>query len=112
MEIRNCSIQMNITRSGSPLSQIAEQTVTGLIPGTYKVFIFDWERDGSVASTPSYVGHVNVTGPEPAVFTTSSPPTKTTGRRIQQEPSRWTIEIATIATILWCYLSVILSIVR
>ena len=61
MEIRNSSIQMNIMRSGSPLSQIAEQTVTDLIPGSYEVFIFDWERDGSVASTPSYVGHVNVT---------------------------------------------------
>ena len=77
VKIRNSSIQMNIARSGSPLSQIAEQTMTGLTPGSYKVFIFDWERNGSVASTPSYMGHVNVT--EPAVFTTT---TKTTGRRI------------------------------
>ena len=71
MEIRNSSIQRNITRSGSPLSRIAEQTVTGLTLGRYDVFIFDWERDGSVASTPSYVGHVNVTGPEPDLL----PPT-------------------------------------
>ena len=61
VEIRNPSIQMNITRSGSPLSQIAEQTVTGLTPSSYEVFIFDWERDGSVASTPSYVGNATVT---------------------------------------------------
>ena len=100
------SFFINVTRNSS--SQ-AEQTLTGLTPGSYEVLIFDWERDGSVASTPSYVGHVNVT--EPAVFTTSTLPTKITGRRIQQEPSRWTIEIVTTATILWCYLSVILSIV-
>ena len=75
VEIRNSSIQMNITRSGSPLSQIAEQTVTGLSPGSYEVHIFDWERDGSVASTPSYVGHVNVTGHEPELLS-SVPPTK------------------------------------
>ena len=61
VEIRNSSIQMNIMRSGSPLSHTAEQTVTGLTPGSYEVFIFDWERDGSLSSTPSYVGHVNVT---------------------------------------------------
>ena len=76
VEIGNYSIQMNITRSGRPLSQIAEQTVTGLTLGRYEVFIFDWERDGSVASTPSYVGHVNVTAD---TSTTSVPPT-TTGR--------------------------------
>ena len=67
---------MNILRSGSPLSHIAEQIVTDLTLGSYEVFIFDWERDGSVASTPSYVGyvnvklsyvgHVNVTEPEPS----------------------------------------------
>ena len=73
VEIRNPSIQMNITRSGSPLSQIAEQTVTGLTPSSYEVFIFDWERDGSVASTPSYVGHVNVT--EQPDLLSSVPPT-------------------------------------
>ena len=72
VEIRNSSIQMNIMRSGSPLSHTAEQTVTGLTPGSYEVFIFDWERDGSLSSTPSYVGHVNVTELEPAVFTTST----------------------------------------
>ena len=82
MEIRNSFIQVYITRSGNPLSQTAEQTVPALNPGSYEVLIFDWERDGSVASTPSYVGHVNITSPEPAVFTTSAPPTKTTGRRI------------------------------
>ena len=65
---------MNIMRSGSPLSQIAERTVTGLTPGSYEVFIFDWERDGSVASTPSYVGHVTVTPLEPTVFTSTKTP--------------------------------------
>ena len=73
MEIKNSCIQMNITRSGRPLLQIAEQTVTGLTLGRYKVFIFDWERDGSVASTPSYVGHVNVTGLEPDLLNSVSP---------------------------------------
>ena len=94
MEIRNSSIDkitsfsINVTRSGSPLSHTAEQTVTGLILGRYEMLVFDWERDGSVASTPSYVGHVNVTEPAvfttstPPVFTASTPPTKTTGRRI------------------------------
>ena len=77
VEIRNSSIQRNITRSGSSQSHIAEQTVTGLIPGRYKVLIFDWERDGSVASVPSYMGNVNVT--EHTIFTTSFPQT-TTGR--------------------------------
>ena len=62
-----------ITRSGRPLSHIAKQTVTGLAPGSYKVFIFDWERDGSVPSTPSYVGHVNFTGPEPDLPSSVSP---------------------------------------
>ena len=84
VEIQNSSIQMNIMRSSSPQSQIAEQTVTGLTTGSYEVFIFDWERDGSVASTPSYVGnatvtpsyvgHVNVTEPEPDLLS-SVPPT-------------------------------------
>ena len=73
-------------RSGSPLSQIAEQTVTGLTTGSYEVFIFDWERDGSVASTPSYVGnatvtpsyvgHVNVTEPEPDLLSSVPPTTR------------------------------------
>ena len=71
VEIRTSSIQMNITRSGSPLSHTAEQTVTGLTPGSYEVFIFDWERDGSFASTPSYVGHVSLT--EHPTVTTSFP---------------------------------------
>ena len=78
MEIRNSSIQINIARSGSPLSQIAEQTMTGLTTGSYEVFIFDWERDGSVASMPLYMANVNVT--EHAIFTTSFPQTTTTGR--------------------------------
>ena len=78
MEIGNSSIQMNVTRSGSPLSNTAEQTVTGLTPGSYEVVIFDWESDGSLSPTPSYVGHVNVS--ETAVFPTSVPPTETTGR--------------------------------
>ena len=79
VEIRNSSIDklttflMNVTRSGNPLSHTAEQTVTGLIPGSYEVFIFDWERDGSVASTPSYVGHANIS--EPVTVNTSTTPT-------------------------------------
>ena len=32
VEIENSFIQMNITRSGRPLSHIAKQTVTGLAP--------------------------------------------------------------------------------
>ena len=74
MEIRNSSIQMNITRSGSPLSHTAEQTVIGLTPGSYEVRVFDWEGDGSLSSIPSYVGHVNVTEPEPDLLS-SVPPT-------------------------------------
>ena len=83
MEIGNSSIQMNITRSGSPLSNSAEQTVTGLTLGSYEVLIFDWERDGSLSPTPSYVGHVNVS--ETAVFPTSVPPTETTGRALYKQ---------------------------
>ena len=63
------------------LSHTAEQTVTGLAPGSYKVFIFDWERDGSFASTPSYVGHINVTGPEPDLLSSVSPTQCNTPRR-------------------------------
>ena len=50
------------------------------------MFIFDWERDGSVASTPSYVGnatvtpsyvgHVNVTEPEPDLLSSVPPTTR------------------------------------
>ena len=83
MEIGNSSIQMNITRSGSPLSNSAEQTVTGLTLGNYEVLIFDWERDGSLSPTPSYVGHVNVS--ETAVFPTSVSPTETTGRALYKQ---------------------------
>ena len=36
VEIRNSSIEMTITRSGSPLSHTAEQTVTGLAQGAIK----------------------------------------------------------------------------
>ena len=83
VEIRNSSTEkitsfsMNMTRSGNPLSHTAEQTVTGLAPGSYEAFIFDWERDGSLSSTPSYVGHVNVTAFDLEVdtSTTSAPPT-------------------------------------
>ena len=87
MEVRNSSTDnitnssMNITRNGSSQSHTAEATVTGLTPGSYKVRVFDLERDGSLSSTPSYVGHVNVTGlnHEVDTSTTSAPPT-TTGR--------------------------------
>ena len=85
VEIRNSSTEkitsfsMNMTRSGNPLSRTAEQTVTGLTLGSYKVLIFDWERNGSLSSTPSYVGHVNVTAFDLEVdtSTTSAPPTTT-----------------------------------
>ena len=74
VEIRNSSIQMiqNITRIDDSLSHTADQTVTGLAPGSYEVLIFDWERDGSFASTPSYTGHINVTAEVRSV-----PPTTT-----------------------------------
>ena len=83
LEIRNSSTEkitsfsMNMMRSGNPLSHTAEQTVTRLTPGSYEVLIFDWERDGSLSSTPSYVGHVNVTAFDHEVdtSTTSAPPT-------------------------------------
>ena len=74
VKIRNSSTEVNITRSGNT----AEQTVTGLTPGSYEVFIFDWERDGSLSSTPSYVG--NVTALDVDTSTTSAPPTTTTGK--------------------------------
>ena len=84
VEIRNSSIDeitsSSITKSGSPQSHIAEGTVTGLTPGSYEVLIFDWERDGSVASIPSYVGHVNVTE-STTVVTTTATLTNPTGRR-------------------------------
>ena len=103
MEIRNSSIQMNITRSGSPLSHIAEQTVTGLALGSYEVLIFDWERDGSLSPTPSYVGHVNVS--ETAVFPTSVPPTETTvtGRPLYKQIGCLNCKEVTLVThvLLW-----------
>ena len=83
VEIGNSSIQMNVTRSGRPLSNSAEQTVTGLTPGSYEVLIFDLESDGSFSPTPSNVGHVNVS--ETAVFPTSVPPTETTGRPLYKQ---------------------------
>ena len=84
MEITNISLNIteNITRSGSPLSQIAEQTVAGLAPGSYKVLIFDWESNDSFAFKPSYENHVIVTDTV-TVGTTSATPT-TKGRRIYQ----------------------------
>ena len=93
VEITNISlnITMNITRSGSPLSQIAEQTVSGLAPGSYEVLIFDMESDGSVHCTPSYVGHVIVSDNATLSTITSATPT-TKGR-----PA---LQIVTIVTIL------------
>ena len=82
---------MNITRSGDPQSHIAEQTMTGLAPGSYEVFIFDWESNDSVPSTPSYVGHAIVTDTATVSTVSATPITK--GRRIYQ--------IVTIVTILW-----------
>ena len=75
VKIQNFSINindtsMNISRSGDSQSQ----TVT-IAPGSYEVLIFDWEKNGSVASTPSYVGHVNVTD---IPITNSFSPTMTT----------------------------------
>ena len=37
--------------------------------------------DGSFASTPSYVGHINVTGPEPELLSSVSPTQHNTPRR-------------------------------
>ena len=73
VEISNSSVQININRNGDSQSHTPEQTVTVPAPERlYEVFIFDWERDGSVASSPSYVGHVNVSAPE---VLSSVPPT-------------------------------------
>ena len=69
----NSSVQININGNGDSQSHTPEQTVTVLAPERlYEVFIFDWERDGSVASSPSYVGQVNVSAPE---VLNSVPPT-------------------------------------
>jgi len=74
VEIGKTAIRINVPRlSGDPPLQTAEQTVIDITPGSYAVLIFDWERDGSFSSTPSYVDHVNVTGPD--VLTSSMPPT-------------------------------------
>ena len=114
VEIRNSSTEkitsfsMNMTRSGNPLSHTAEQTVTGLTLGSYEVFIFDWERDGSLSSTPSYVSHVNVTAFDLEVdtSTTSAPPTTTTSRIVAiatksiDNSYLYKLEIVTTATIL------------
>ena len=81
MKIRNSSTDkitissINITRSGSQQSRTAEQTMTGLTQGKYEVLIFDWESNGSLASTPSYEGNIRVN--KPASVTTSVSPTKT-----------------------------------
>ena len=64
---------MNISRSDDSQSQ----TVT-IAPGSYEVLIFDWEKNGSVASTPSYVGRVNVTDIPIINITNSFSPTMTT----------------------------------
>ena len=90
VEIRNSSVSdLNISRIGHPPSRTAKQDVTGLTLGSYKVFIFDWESDGSFASTPSYVSYANVTGiltinssalPMPTTVTEPDP-SPTTGRR-------------------------------
>ena len=86
VEIRNSSIQMNIMRSDNPLSYTAEQTIGGLTPGSYEVFVFDWESDDTFPSVPSYVGHVNVT--ERTISTTSFPQT-TTGRSMWLDSCSW-----------------------
>ena len=56
------NITRNITRSGNPLYHTVEETVNRLILGSYEVLIFDIERNGLVASTPSYVSNITVTG--------------------------------------------------
>ena len=73
MKISNSSVQININRNGDSQSHTPEQTVTVLASErSYEVLVFDWESDGSVASSPSYVGHVNVSAPE---VLSSVPPT-------------------------------------
>lgn len=69
---------MNISRSGDSQSQ----TVT-IVPGSYEVLIFDWEKNGSVASTPSYVGRVNVTD----ITNSFSPTMTTTVTRLYPSPT-------------------------
>ena len=56
--ITNIPIQVSITRSGN---HTAKEIVTGLAPGSYEVRIFDWEEDGSIATTSSHQDHVQVT---------------------------------------------------
>ena len=60
VEIGNSFIEMNITRNNDSLSHTAEQTATGLTPGSYEVRVFDWEKDGSLSFIPSYVGHATI----------------------------------------------------
>ena len=83
VKIRNSSVNIsdtsiNISRSGDSQSHTAEQTVTEIAPGGYEVLIFDWEKNGSVASTPSYEGHVSVTDIPIINITNSFAPTMTT----------------------------------
>ena len=89
MKIRNTAIQTNITRSGN---QTEEEIVTGLAPGSYKIQIFDWEEDGSIATTSSHQDHVQVTGMVDSSTPTSV--TTTAGRRVW----RCVVPITTIAT--------------
>jgi len=89
MKIRKTTVQVNKTRSGN-LTE--EQIVTGLTPGSYEVLIFDWEEDGSIATTPSHLDHVHLTGPADSSTPTSV--STTTGRRFL----RRTVPITTIAT--------------
>ena len=89
VKIRNSVINIsdtfvNRSRSGDSLSHTAEQTVTEIAPGSYEVLIFDWEGNGSVASTPSHEGHVSVTDipiiNSFAPTMTTSDPSPTNGR--------------------------------
>ena len=73
-------------------SQIAEETVSGLAPGSYEVRIYDWESDDSVPYKPSYEDYVIVSD-NATVSTTSATPT-TKGR-----PALQIVTIVTILTV-------------
>ena len=93
--LMNITRNITISRNGSPLSHTVERTVNRLVLGSYEVLIFDIERDGLVASTPSYVRNATITGvltidssevdnssALPMTTTVTEPdPSPTTGRR-------------------------------
>jgi len=93
---RGCHVKIGNTTipimKPSDANRTVNKTMTGLTPGSYEVLIFDWEEDGSIATTPSHLDHVHLTGPADSSTPTSV--STTTGRRFL----RRTVPITTIAT--------------